>query len=1250
MIGAPPLRDVALGEAGLWAVEAQGFSQDSTLLVVKAVYTDPALASVSSRTAFWLYDLTHSQYSLCVNDVIASERAIEVTDVAIGRFGAQVQLIANYHDTLPGSGPATDRLALIRDGVLIQGDLIQQVTGQTPNAAISAVKASANGRFVAIETTASNLAAGVDTNGCKDIYVLDLLLNTSRLITTVNGAESGSDSLLGDIVVGTDGGLSVSFQSAQAFSVQDSNAADDVYVWHLAQASFGTGSSGTVELVSRAVAGAVGGTTSLLNLAGTLFESDSGGFLPADHNSAVDVWLVASGTVSAVSASGSGVLTSQTTLGSSSDGGRYVALMTASPEVAGATGVDQLVIVDTVGHSSTVVSHSAGGALADDAVFSPVLSPNGSLVVFSSQASNLGTGAADGQMHLYLLGLDGTRDSVEVVNSAPTGSVAITGTPTQGQSLSVDTSLLADGDGLGTFTWQWLRAGLAISGANAATYTLTQADVSSAISVRVSYTDGGGNAEHLDSAATALVANVNDLPTGTVTITGDPSVGKLLVATNSLTDIDGLGVIGYQWQAGGIPVSGATGSEFTLTADQVGTTVTVVASYVDGFGVTESKASSPTAIIASVDTNPPTVVFADNVPGTVNRSTPSVVYSLVFNEPVTGLDTSDFTVSNGIVNSVAGYGTSWSVNVTPALGVASGAMALTLKAGAVSDAAGNFNVAITNSSQALDTVAPVAPKLVTTGAFDFLINPQITLQTSLGTVVFELNPEAAPITVANMLAYVNAGFYDGTEFHRVMPGFMVQGGGFNTGLVYKTPTYSAIALESTNGLSNLRGTLAMARNAAPDSATTQFFINQVDNLVLNYSSPANAGYAVFGRVLSGLSVIDSIASVPTVAVGTYTNVPVTEVVITSMQQTVAGSSISNAATLTLSGLEAGSQWSYSLDGGTTWATGTGATLSLPEGTYAASAIQVRQTDAAGNVSASAGQLTSALKVDMTSPTISSFTPSNEAHGVSVNSNIVVNFNEAISAGAGTVSLKTSAGVTVARYDINSSNLHIAGNTLTVNPSEDLDIFTSYTLEVGTGAIRDLAGNSYGGANQYNFTTETVDSLYHFFVVAFAAAPGVEYMNQLAEAYNWGLNLKEIVNIFTTKHQFTDVYSEALTSSQLATQLVANVVKDSASAQARAQAEADISWCLDHGWTRGDVIYQVFGNLATKSLLDPDWGQTAQQFLNQTAVARYFTEVMNQNTTDLPTLRAVVGDVTPATDVSTPELIATLIGIELGHLN
>jgi hypothetical protein len=108
--------------------------------------------------------------------------------------------------------------------------------------------------------------------------------------------------------------------------------------------------------------------------------------------------------------------------------------------------------------------------------------------------------------------------------------------------------------------------------------------------------------------------------------------------------------------------------------------------------------------------------------------------------------------------------------------------------------------------------APVAPKLTPTLGFDFIANPEITIQTSLGSMVVELNPDAAPNTVANMLAYVGIGFYAGTIFHRVIPGFMDQGGGF-TPLAYKTPVYSAIALESNNGLSNVRGTIAMARTS-----------------------------------------------------------------------------------------------------------------------------------------------------------------------------------------------------------------------------------------------------------------------------------------------------------------------------------------------------------------------------------------------------------------------------------------------------
>ena len=138
-------------------------------------------------------------------------------------------------------------------------------------------------------------------------------------------------------------------------------------------------------------------------------------------------------------------------------------------------------------------------------------------------------------------------------------------------------------------------------------------------------------------------------------------------------------------------------------------------------------------------------------------------------------------------------------------------------------------------------------------------------------MVLALDPERAPVTVANMLAYANSGFYDNTLFHRVISGFMVQGGGFTSGLVPKTPSYGAIELESNNGLSNLRGTIAMAQTGVADSATSQFFVNQVDNAALNYSSAASPGYAVFGTVVSGMAVIDSMAQVRTTTVGANAN-------------------------------------------------------------------------------------------------------------------------------------------------------------------------------------------------------------------------------------------------------------------------------------------------------------------------------------------------------------------------------------------
>ncbi|WP_082081258.1 peptidylprolyl isomerase [Methylocucumis oryzae] len=157
---------------------------------------------------------------------------------------------------------------------------------------------------------------------------------------------------------------------------------------------------------------------------------------------------------------------------------------------------------------------------------------------------------------------------------------------------------------------------------------------------------------------------------------------------------------------------------------------------------------------------------------------------------------------------------------------------------------------------------------------------KVKLTTSLGEIVIELNPEKAPISVANFITYVNEGFYNGTIFHRVIPNFMAQGGGFDTSFNQKA-THAPIKNEADNGLSNKRGSIAMARTNVPDSATAQFFINYKDNSFLNYTSPTASGwgYAVFGEVISGMDVVDKMAAQPTGNRGGHQDVPKTDIVI-----------------------------------------------------------------------------------------------------------------------------------------------------------------------------------------------------------------------------------------------------------------------------------------------------------------------------------------------------------------------------------
>ena len=158
--------------------------------------------------------------------------------------------------------------------------------------------------------------------------------------------------------------------------------------------------------------------------------------------------------------------------------------------------------------------------------------------------------------------------------------------------------------------------------------------------------------------------------------------------------------------------------------------------------------------------------------------------------------------------------------------------------------------------------------------------PKVKLATSMGDIVVQLDPAKAPKTVENFLAYVQDKHYDGTVFHRVIDGFMIQGGGFTPDMVQKS-TKPPIALEAGNGLKNDKYTIAMARTSIPDSATSQFFINVNNNAMLNAPNPDGHGYAVFGKVVEGADVVDKIKGVATGNKGPHQNVPTTPVVINS---------------------------------------------------------------------------------------------------------------------------------------------------------------------------------------------------------------------------------------------------------------------------------------------------------------------------------------------------------------------------------
>jgi Ca2+-binding RTX toxin-like protein len=301
-------------------------------------------------------------------------------------------------------------------------------------------------------------------------------------------------------------------------------------------------------------------------------------------------------------------------------------------------------------------------------------------------------------------------------------------------------------------------------------------------------------------------------------------------------------------------------------------------------------------------------------------------------------------------------------------------------------------------------------------------------------------------------------------------------------------------------------------------------------------------------------------------------------------------------------------------------------------------------------------LSAAAASDTTPPTAKAFTPADGAKSVAVGSDITLKFSEAVQLGGGTITLKAVSGAqsSVAEtFSASSGSLAVQGDTLVLNPSKDLSIYTNYLVEFGSGAVTDLAGNSFTPAQPYDFRTASLGGLYQFFAVAFAAAPGVTYLGQLVDAYNYfntlpprasdgATALQQIVEIFTTKSQFTSVYPESLSNRELAERLISQIVKNSATDAVKQAATQQVEEALGV-WSRGKTIFTIFGNLANKPLTDAEWGGTSKQFQNQVVVARYFTEELGVDTTDLAKLRGVLQSITPDTDVSTVDKIVEIIG-------
>jgi hypothetical protein len=538
-IALPALDGLANGIATPMSIEALDFSPDDRNLLVKVSFLDSFYPG-TLRSAVWEYNIASATYTALLNDIIITANPLlgapDVTTAQYGSWQGENQILALMQDAADQSslmGTSQNHLVLIRNNQVIDTDLLSTIAGAQANQLITAVRVTGNGRYAVVETSASNLTTDMsDTNEVADIYLLDLQDISIRRVTTANGAEVSEAALLGDVMIDNEGVLNITFSSAGNFTtIPDTNGAPDVFLWKAGGADAALSTNTTIELLSKAGNTAASGELPILTQAGVLFQSDSGLLAAQDDNGAIDVFLnaAADSEVSLITPGGI-LLADGASFGAAPDSGRYVALLSASSEVSWATGVEQLVVVDRNDGSYQVLSQ-IGGSLADDAAFSPVFSPTGKHIAFSSQAVNLQGGNPSPDMFMQLYLAQNTS-----YNEAPTALVFVNTVASIEENVFIGTGIRVANmevtdDELGTNT-------LTLTGSDANSFEIRSGSLyytgaSPDFETKTSYTvDVSAKDDTLpDSTAvtqtfTIDVADVNEAPT----ISGVPATVQPIVA------------------------------------------------------------------------------------------------------------------------------------------------------------------------------------------------------------------------------------------------------------------------------------------------------------------------------------------------------------------------------------------------------------------------------------------------------------------------------------------------------------------------------------------------------------------------------------------------------------------------------------------------------------------------------------------------------------------------------------------------